>query len=128
MTILLIDDDDDFRSGLAENLREDGHEVREYSHPGAIPRVELLGNVTAVIIDYQMREQDGLAFADRFHASFPEVPIVLVTAFWTHNLDAAVAARSYVHLRRKPFDYEDISSLLLRTASRDGTGVSDEVR
>lgn len=97
---------------MATNLRDDGHEVREVSSPADLPPINTLGKVSAVISDYQMGNQDGLVLADEFHAVYPSIPIVLVTAHWSHHLDAEVAKRKFVHLRRKPLDYEDLRAVL----------------
>lgn len=112
MTILLIDDDPDFRSGLAANLRDDGHEVRELGSPRELPGLDTLGDVHAVISDYQMGESNGLEVADRFHAFHPATPFIMVTAYWSHYLGAEVEKRKFVVLMRKPLDYEDLLALL----------------
>ena len=112
MTILLIDDDPDFRTGLAANLRDDGHEVREFENPGDLPGLDTLGHVDAVISDFQMAECDGLGLADRFHAVYPNTPFIMVTAYWSHHLDAEMAKRKFVRLQRKPLDYEDLLAVL----------------
>jgi DNA-binding NtrC family response regulator len=112
MTILLIDDDPGFRAGLAANLRDDGHEVREFDSPGALPALGTLGDVDAVVSDYQMSECDGLGLADRFHAFHPATPFIMVTAYWSHHLDAEVDKRKFIVLRRKPLDYEDLLAVL----------------
>lgn len=65
-----------------------------------------------LIVDYQMNGEDGLSFADHFHAAYPDVPVLMVTAYWSTFLDAEVAARGFVTLRRKPIDYDELASLL----------------
>ena len=112
MTILLIDDDPDFRTGLAANLRDDGHEVREFGSPSELPGLDTFGDVDAVISDYQMGKYDGLGLADRFHAVHPTTPFIMVTAYWSHHLDAEAGKRKFVVLQRKPLDYEDLLPLL----------------
>ena len=112
MTILVIDDDRDFRTGLAANLRDDGYEVREFGSPGELPELDTLGDVGAVVSDYQMSECDGLGLADRFHAVHPATPFIMVTAYWSHHLDAEAGKRKFLVLQRKPLDYEDLVALL----------------
>ena len=70
--------------------------------------------------DYQMAEIDGLTFADDVHAAQPEAAIVLATAYWTVEIEAAVAARDFLQLCRKPIDYDDLHALLHRLASGSG--------
>jgi DNA-binding NtrC family response regulator len=114
MHIIVLDDDEPFRNGLAENLREDGHRVEEYCGPTEVPPLGTLSSVHVVITDHQMSPHgpDGLTFADTFHRVHPTVPIVLVTACGSQLLDAQVALRDFVHLCRKPIGYGDLHSLV----------------
>ena len=86
MSILLVDDDDDFRYGLAENLRDDGHEVREYSNPTQVS-VGQLDGIDLVVTDQTMAHEDGLSFAQRVHDLRPRIPIILVTASSTAHVE-----------------------------------------
>jgi DNA-binding NtrC family response regulator len=109
--VVLLDDNGDFRSALAANLADDGFAVREYGKPADVP----LGSLPApqvLILDYQMPGENGLAFADRFHAAHPGVPVVMITAYWSDYLDAQVTARDFLTLRRKPIDYDQLLALL----------------
>jgi hypothetical protein len=40
------------------------------------------------------------------------VPIVLLSAYWSQNMQTQAAGRTFVNLRTKPVDYEDLHSLL----------------
>ena len=95
--ILLVDDDPSFRLGLAGVLGDDGHEVFAYAFPARSPRTVRLRGVTLLITDYDMPGENGIAFADRFHAARPDVPVVLVTAYRTHAIEALAR-----HVRSSP--------------------------
>lgn len=110
--VLLLDDDDDFRRALADNLTDDGIAVRHFARPSEVPPLDSFGCPKMLIIDYQLSGEDGLTFADRFHASHPAAPVVMVTAFWSDHLDAEIARRDFILLRRKPVDYDDLTRLL----------------
>lgn len=110
--VVLVDNDHGFRSALAENLRDDGHRVFEYSAPIELPPLATLSKVGLLIADYELPRSNGLAFADRFHAVHPTVPIVLMTAFPTRDLVAQAAAREFMHLLAKPFDYALLRQIL----------------
>jgi DNA-binding NtrC family response regulator len=111
----VVDDDVAFRSGLAANLEDDGHAVASYADPRDVPAVALCG-VHVVVTDYHMAEVDGLTFADAVHAAHPAVAVVLLTAYWTIEIEAAAAARPYLELRRKPIDYDALHAATHRLA------------
>lgn len=110
--VILLDDDDDFRAALAANLTDDGYAVSHFARPRDVPPLDSLERVSMLVVDYQMEGENGLAFADRFHHIHPTAPVVMVTAYASHHLDAEVAARPFMSLRRKPVQYEDLAKLL----------------
>lgn len=117
VALLLIDDDADFRDGLAENLRDDGHPVREYQRTGEVP-AEVLDEVALAIVDYQLADADGLGFADHIHTRNPPLPIVLITSYWSEFLRARTRSRNYLRLLRKPLDYERLHKLVHELTAR----------
>jgi len=116
--VLLLDEDEDFRNGLAEHLRDDGYVVRECAVTTDLPPLDALRDVNLVITDYQLAGDDGLRFSDRFHHSHPRVPIVMVTSFWTHHLEAASRRRNFLHLLLKPLEYTELFALIGRLTPR----------
>jgi len=110
--VLLLDNDDDFRSALAANLIDDGYTVAHFARPAELPPLASFDRLTMLILDYQTDGEDGLSFADRFHTTHPDVPVVMLTTYRSGYLDAAVGTRDFISLRRKPVDYEDLARLL----------------
>lgn len=111
MSILLVDDDDDFRYGLAENLRDDGHQVREYSNPAQVS-VGQLDGVDLIVTDQTMDGEDGLSFAQRVHRLRPRIPIILMTACSTAHVEESVERSGYISLLHKPLDYAHMERLV----------------
>ncbi len=110
--VLLIDDDDSFRHALAENLRDDGFQVADYAAARELPPLTTLGGVTVLVTDYDLPGTNGLLLADRFHAAYPNVPIIMVTGACTGHLQAQVAARGFVSMLQKPLEYDKLHRLL----------------
>ena len=117
MTILLIDDDDDFRHGLAENLRDDGYGVQEYAAPGEVPLPQLAG-IELAITDYLMAGENGLHFARRLHTAHPSVPVVMITAYSTPALEQEAAASGFISVLLKPVGYECVHRLVEHLVDR----------
>jgi DNA-binding NtrC family response regulator len=116
--VVLVDDDDGFRSALAETLRDEGHKVAEYGAPSQVPSLDGLQDAKLMITDYDMPGTNGLAFADAFHARYPAVPIVLISSFPTPMLVTQAAARGFVRLLPKPVDYEVLRQVLLESLAK----------
>jgi DNA-binding NtrC family response regulator len=112
MTILLLDDDETFRTALSELLRDDGHTVQAYGSIAEMPELSELPAPAALITDHQLGGEDGLGFARRFNAVHPDVPIILVTAYATEYLTQEAAALPYLSLLRKPLPYDDLHQIL----------------
>jgi DNA-binding NtrC family response regulator len=109
--VLVVDDDVAFRTGLAENLIDDGHVVNECGDPSEVP-ADLIRRAHVVLTDYQMASIDGLKFADAVHDIRPDTTVVLTTAYWTVEIETAVAVRPFVQLCRKPVDYDELHELV----------------
>ena len=112
MTILLLDDDNDFRTALAENLRDDGHRVVEFDTPPEDADSSDLDDVGVLVADYHLPRQSGLAFADAFHAAHPRVPVIVITADPSALIDAAVDRRPFARLQRKPIDLHELEVMI----------------
>lgn len=113
MNVLLVDDDETFRTALSEMLRDDGHSVHAYGSIAELPPLAELSSPAALITDYQLGHgEDGLNFARRFNAVHTDVPVILVTAYASDHLTETVANVPYVSLLRKPLAYEDLHRLL----------------
>lgn len=117
--VLIVDEDDGFRNGLAENLRDDGHQVVEYGSPSEIPSFKGLAKPQLLITDYQMEGEDGLRLAHRFHDVHTDVPVIIVTSHWSEHLDAAVNAHPLLNLSRKPLEYSEFHKLVHRLVRGD---------
>lgn len=105
--VLVVDDEASFRSGVAANLADDGHVVHEHAAPAEVAS-DRLHEVDVIVTHFHMAEADGIAFADAVHDLRPGIPVLLVTAYWTVEVEAAAAVRPYVHLYRRPIDYDDL--------------------
>jgi len=101
--VVVVDDAEAFRHALAENLRDDGHPVGEHGDPRDVGSLD---GVDVLITDFEMRSMDGVAYADLAHTEWPRIAIVLITAYWTVELENALAVRPFVRLWRKPVDYD----------------------
>jgi DNA-binding NtrC family response regulator len=117
--ILLVDDDDAFRVGLAENLREDGHAVRDFSGSAAIPTEHPFAGYDVLITDFRMDGvETGLDLASQFRRELPDTPVVVVTAFADDRLDHEIEQLPGITLLGKPIDYDALHAVIRRVVGR----------
>ena len=114
IVVLIIDDDPSFRKGLAQNLADDGHCVHERALPTEVTS-EQLAAADVVVTDFQMG--DGITFAEHVRRLRPKIQTLLATAYWTVDMEAAAALRPYIHLCRKPTDYDTLHARIHELAS-----------
>jgi PAS domain S-box-containing protein len=112
LTVLLVDDEDLVRTGTAEMLRELGHRVHEASSGyEALAILKSDVAVDIIITDYMMPRMDGRELAGHIRASYPELPILLVTGYagGDLNLDFPQLA--------KPFRQNDLLAAIRKLLS-----------
>jgi DNA-binding NtrC family response regulator len=116
MTFVVLDDDAGFRDALAENLRDDGHRVEEFASMPGVDELRAFGEIDAVFAHYHLPEQNALELADRLHALYPRLPVIVLTADPSSAIDAAVSRRPFTSLQRKPLQYCDVRTLIQQIA------------
>jgi DNA-binding NtrC family response regulator len=112
LRVVLIDDEAAFRTALAENLRDDGHPVVEYSRPDQIMSLAALRGAAVAILEYRLPGQDGVSFADRLHGAHPQVPVVLLTTSVSGQLEDCVRTRRFLSVLAKPVEYRRLHQMI----------------
>lgn len=85
-SILIVDDDKNFRRSLAINLETLGYHV--YEAENGMQALQFFGEnqetdekVSAVIVDARMPGLDGFWLTDQLSESFPELRIIILSAY-----------------------------------------------
>ncbi len=110
MHILVVDDERIIRVTTADDLRDAGHQVQEFSSAGAALQYmnDHKGEVDIVLTDLKMPEMDGLTLTRNIMKTAPGVYVLLMTAYAT--IDTAVEAMklgAYDYIS-KPFNSEEL--------------------
>ena len=115
--VLLVDDQQELRSILAESFRARGYEVMEASD-GASLRAAFPGQQPEVaLLDLKLPDADGLELLTALKANWPDTEVIVLTGFGT--LDHAVEAtmRGAFHFQTKPHN-DGIFNLVERALER----------
>ncbi|MDE2404569.1 MAG: response regulator [Sphingomonadales bacterium] len=115
LTILAVDDDDQFRELLQRMLEDAGHAVvTACNGPAALLALEQL-RPDVVLLDYAMPGMTGAEVAAQVRRRWPELPIVFATGFAdTAAIDRVVGPNGCS--LRKPFRQEELLATLARLA------------
>jgi putative nucleotidyltransferase with HDIG domain len=113
--ILVVDDEEAIREILCSMLSNAGFETRQ-AHSG-VKALEILNSspeFELMLSDLMMAEMDGIALLERVKETFPDMPVIMVTA--VHDISVALAAirnGAYDYLL-KPFEREQLLAMVRR--------------
>ncbi len=115
--ILVVDDEPSVRFTLEEVLTERGHRVvTAEDGEAALSALQLDDPPDVVITDLAMPKLDGLGLLSRLKLSFPELPVVMLTARGSERAAVeAMRAGAYDYLT-KPCDIDELGLLVERAA------------
>ncbi len=118
--ILIVDDEPNAIKVLSAILTEEGYEVLESADvDGAIEIVSRIP-VDAVITDLKMPGKDGMYFFDHISKSYPDIPVIFLTAYGT--IESAVSAMmgGAFYYCMKPPDYPTLKVILAKAVEQRG--------
>ena len=108
MRIFVVDDERIIRVALADELKDAGHEVYEFSNAG-VALMQMKDHLPDVVIsDLKMPNIDGIEFLKRIKDFNKDICVVLMTAY--SNVSTAIEAMklgAYDYIE-KPFDNEKV--------------------
>jgi len=121
--ILIIEDNDTLREGMAQVLRRLGHETLEAPNGLAGLDVVSTRKVDLVVTDYRMEGMDGLAVLREIKARAPQTEVMVVTAYGTIELAVEAMKAGAADFITKPFSPEELAikvqKILERLAERE---------
>jgi two-component system cell cycle sensor histidine kinase/response regulator CckA len=114
-TILIVDDEDGIRATLRQQLAAQGHTVLEASHGiEALARVRMQpGRVELVLADVVMPEMNGTELAATLQAEYPDLPVILMSAYAPAGWTRVGIRQSIVPVLMKPFTSDQLAELIL---------------
>ena len=106
--VLVVDDDRGACEVLEESLAARGFDVRSTVFPESVPELLERDQIEVLITDLRMGAHDGIALTARVVAAFPDVIVVVVTAFGSIRMAVeAIRAGAYDFLT-KPYDLDAV--------------------
>lgn len=103
LRVLVVDDDDEMRNLLRRSLEFDGHHVTERDRGTQVLRTLREETFDLVILDNRMPGLNGLDILPVLHREFPQVPVLLVTAFGGRQVASSALRLGAASYLEKPF-------------------------
>ena len=105
--IWIVDDDKSIRWVLEKSLDKAGFDIESFDNGDSLLEKLSTSQPDAIISDIRMPGKDGLEVLNLVSASYPQVPVIIMTA----HSDLSSAVKSYEHgafeYLPKPFDVND---------------------
>lgn len=117
-TVALIEDDDDFRSALAERMEVEGLTVRAY-RKAETALTDIDADFPGVVVtDLRMPGLDGRQTLSRLQALDPALPVILITGHGDVAEAVAAMRGGAYDFVAKPFAFERLSESLTRALEK----------
>ncbi|MDY7010148.1 MAG: sigma-54 dependent transcriptional regulator [Planctomycetota bacterium] len=113
--ILIIDDDPGVCRALAELAGSMGLQAETASDAGEGMRKLTAGDVDVVVLDIQLPGFSGLDALPKIKADYPDLPVIVITAFGTMETAITAIQRGAFEYLLKPVDM-DVLKTVLRAA------------
>jgi len=118
-SVLVVEDNDDLRELIAENLRELGHRsiaVRDSAEALAAVGEE----IDVLLTDVALPDGSGIALAGTIAARFPRIPIIISSGYGDTLRSSRIesAIKPDVLTLPKPFDIEQLRAVLQRAEAQ----------
>lgn len=112
---LVVDDDDDIRLLICRALQRVGFEVRDFSDgESLIAQPAELAQAHVVISDIGLPGVDGIDVCTSLRRYFPELPVILVTAFRDEALEHRAHAAGARQIMTKPLNIGQLAEQAFR--------------
>jgi two-component system response regulator AtoC len=113
-SVLIVDDDAQIRSLLADLLKENGYQTRDAKTAATAVTAIAKQRPDLVMMDVKLPDQDGLDLLKSIKREHPELDVIVMTAFGgSSSAIKAMEVGAYDYVT-KPFEVDDLLATLRR--------------
>ena len=118
-SVLVIDDDPEFRDSVARLLRTVGLHTREFSSVPDFLKVDPPEGPTCLVLDVRMPGRSGLELQRDLAAANRQVPIIFITAHADVPMTVQAMKGGAIEFLTKPFRDQDLLDAIQAGLARD---------
>jgi len=112
--LLIVDDDPEMRAMLRDVLAKAGFPTEEAADTDALLALVSRAEPAAIILDHEMPGDWGLEILPTLRRRWPDIPVVIITAFGGPKAREAAARLGATGYLDKPFRVGDLLALIRR--------------
>jgi RNA polymerase sigma factor (sigma-70 family) len=118
-SVLIVDDDAEFRDSVARLLRTVGLHTREFSSVPDFLQADPPGGPTCLVLDVRMPGRSGLELQRDLVAANRQVPIIFITAHADVPMTVRAMKGGAIEFLTKPFRDQDLIEAVEAGLARD---------
>ena len=125
-SVLVIDDDPEFRDSVVRLLETVGLHSRQFSSVPDFLRADPPGGPACLVLDVRMPGQSGLELQRDLAAANRQVPIIFITAYADVPMTVQAMKGGAIEFLTKPFRAQDLLDAVEAGLARDRTRQESE--
>lgn len=120
-SILLVDDEKPFLLSLRDGLMAAGNDYRLLLASDGQEAVQCLQTepVDLLVTDLKLPIMDGFQLLAHVSRKFPKLPVIVMTAFGTPEIEERLAKLNALHYLEKPLDIDVLTATIRESLERD---------
>jgi CheY-like chemotaxis protein len=115
--ILIVDDEKLFVKSVIDGLKgyEKKNKFKALAAANGREALKIIETqeIDLLVTDLRMPEMDGLALISRVHNQFPALPVIVMTAFGSPQIEKQVKELGILHYLEKPIGFDDFRDHVL---------------
>lgn len=112
-TVIVADDEALIRWALRERLAQDGFGVVEAADgQSALRSLDRASSPVVMLLDLKLPDTSGLAVLSEVRSRRPEVPVVIMTAYWASDAAAEAVRLGASSSLSKPLNLDRVATLV----------------
>ena len=108
--VLIVDDESSLLSGIEAGFAALQDRIRIYTAENGRAAVRILESVPVdlVVTDIKMPQMDGFELLAYMSSRFPEIPVIVMSAYGTPEMEAQFEAMGTLRILEKPIDFNEL--------------------
>ncbi len=123
-TVLIVDDESLFLRTVADGFAGHADRVNVLTAPNGRAAMEILASceVDLVVTDLKMPEMDGFELIAHMSRACPDVPVIVMTAFGTPEIEERLQRTGVAQHLDKPLDFPQLSARVFEVLEASASG------